>query len=236
MLTHFAGQFERDGFAIIPDLIDEQAATRIVAAVESAARGDAVLTRGDAAFGIRKLLDVVPALRGLAEGETLRAVVDPMAGGEAQVVRGIFFDKTREANWKVAWHQDLTIAVRERKEVAGFGPWSVKAGIVHVQPPIEILESVLTVRIHLDEADEANGALRVVPGSHRHGRLSPAEIQSWKERAGVVTCAVRRGGALLMRPLLLHASSASARPLHRRVLHLDYSAYKLPAGLAWHGS
>lgn len=231
-----AEQFERDGFAIIPDLIDEQAVAHIIATVESAARGDAVLTRGDAAFGIRKLLDVVPALRELAEGENLRSAVDPIAGGEARAVRGIFFDKTRAANWRVVWHQDLTIAVRERKEVAGFGPWSVKAGIVHVQPPVEILESILAVRIHLDDADEANGALKVVPGSHRQGRLSPAEIQSWKERAGVVTCAVRRGGALLMRSLLLHASSASARPLHRRVLHLEYSACKLPAGLTWHGS
>jgi ectoine hydroxylase-related dioxygenase (phytanoyl-CoA dioxygenase family) len=105
-----------------------------------------------------------------------------------------------------------------------------------VQPPAEVLASILTVRLHLDDADEAGGALKVVPGSHRYGRLSPAEIQRLKGSAGVVTCAVKRGGALLMRPLLLHASSAAARPLHRRVLHLEYSAHKLPGGLEWYGS
>jgi hypothetical protein len=236
MAGDYAEQLEQHGFAVVPDAINGPTADWAVRVIESAAGGEATLTRGASAFGIRKLLDVVPALRTLAHGASLRSLVDPVEGGEAAVVRGIFFDKTRDANWKVAWHQDLTIAVRERREVAGFGPWSVKAGLVHVQPPAAVLEHVLTVRLHLDDADETSGALKVVPGSHRHGRLSPAEIRRLKERAGVVTCAVKRGGALLMRPLLLHASSSAARPLHRRVLHLEYSAHKLPGGLEWYGS
>jgi ectoine hydroxylase-related dioxygenase (phytanoyl-CoA dioxygenase family) len=149
-------------------------------------------------------------------------------------VRGIFFDKSAEANWLVTWHQDLTLAVRERCEVPGFGPWSVKEGVPHVQPPAECLQQMITVRLHLDDADESNGALRVLPGSHAQGRLSPEGIGEWRERVPEVTCVVRAGGALLMRPLLLHASGRSVSERHRRVLHLEYAGFDLPAGLEWH--
>jgi ectoine hydroxylase-related dioxygenase (phytanoyl-CoA dioxygenase family) len=128
------------------------------------------------------------------------------------------------------------IAVRARQDIPGFSAWSVKAGVVHVQPPIEILAGILSVRLHLDDTDETNGALRVIPGSHLRGLLDDDAIQQWKEQGNVATCAVPRGGALLMRPLLLHASSVAAQPTHRRVLHLEYSALDLPGGLAWYGS
>src|SRR5205807_4301579 len=92
-------------------------------------------------------------------------------------VRAIYFDKSPEANWLVSWHQDLTLALRARAEVPGFGPWSTKDGIPHVQPPVELLQQMLSVRLHLDDADESNGALRVLPGSHRCERLAPARIR-----------------------------------------------------------
>src|SRR5206468_7563965 len=130
--------------------------------------------------------------------------------------------KTPHANWKVAWHQDLSIAVRERLDVAGFGPWSLKNGVVHVQPPREVLESMLTVRLHLDDCGQDNGPLRVVAGSHALGILPPREVQRLVQARPVTTCVVPRGGALLMRPLLLHASSAALRAGHRRVIHLEF--------------
>jgi ectoine hydroxylase-related dioxygenase (phytanoyl-CoA dioxygenase family) len=159
-----------------------------------------------------------------------------MLGREARVVRGIFFNKTVEANWKVAWHQDLTIAVREQIDVEDYGPWSVKASIVHVQPPIAILENMLTIRVHLDDTDELNGALHVIPGSHKSGRLLAEEIQDWKEKRNSVTCRIERGGAMIMRPLLLHSSSAAIDQRHRRVLHLEYCSAKLPNVLKWYES
>lgn len=157
-----------------------------------------------------------------------------MLGRKARVVRGIYFDKHRDANWKVAWHQDVTIAVREKTEVEGFGPWSIKAGITHVQPPVWVLERMLALRLHLDYADLTNGALHVLSGSHKYGRLSARDIQTMKEKCRVVTCPVPAGGVMLMRPLLLHASSAATHPRRRRVLHLEYSASELPGGLAWY--
>jgi ectoine hydroxylase-related dioxygenase (phytanoyl-CoA dioxygenase family) len=157
-----------------------------------------------------------------------------LLGQEARVVRGILFDKTPGANWKVPWHQDLTIAVKQKREAPGFGPWSIKAGIPHVQPPIEVLQRMVTLRLHLDECDADNGPLRVLPGTHRHGRLSSEAIAEQRCLASEVLCTSPRGGALLMKPLLLHASSPCRSPRHRRVVHLEWSSDTLPHGLQWH--
>jgi ectoine hydroxylase-related dioxygenase (phytanoyl-CoA dioxygenase family) len=129
--------------------------------------------------------------------------------------------------------QDLTIVVRERREVPGFGPWTIKAGINHVQPPADILNHILGIRLHLDESGPDNGPLRVVPGSHKQGRLSAEKVAEW-QKANSVVCTVPRGGALLMRPLLLHASSACVAPKPRRVIHLEFAAGPLPGGLEWY--
>src|SRR5262245_7189469 len=99
-------------------------------------------------------------LRSSPSRQPFACFVEPILGPGAFVVRGLFFDKTPRANWKVSWHQDLTIAVRVRIEAPGFGPWSLKAGVVHVQPPAEILERMATVRLHLDDCSESNGPLR----------------------------------------------------------------------------
>jgi ectoine hydroxylase-related dioxygenase (phytanoyl-CoA dioxygenase family) len=147
-------------------------------------------------------------------------------------VKATFFNKTQESNWKVAWHQDLTIMVRKRREVAGFGPWTIKEGIVHVQPTAEILSRILAIRLHLDESGADSGPLRVIPGSHKDGRLSSEQVSAYEKEDNEI-CLVPRGGALLMRPLLLHASSACAVPKPRRVIHLEFSADELPQGLHW---
>ena len=182
--------------------------------------------------GQRGLL-TVPAVAALARSEPLLDLVRPHVVREPFPVRAIYFDKSPEANWLVPWHQDLTLALRSRVEVSGFGPWSVKDGIPHVQPPVELLEQMLTVRLHLDDADETNGALRVLPGTHRLGRLSPTQIQAQRARQADVICTVVPGDALLMRPLLLHASGRSTSARHRRVLHIEYAAFTLPPELRW---
>ena len=158
-----------------------------------------------------------------------------MLGNKARLVRGIYFDKHGNANWKVAWHQDLTITVRQRTEIEGYGPWSTKAGIQHVQPPVSILEKMLALRLHLDDTDESNGALRVIAGSHKHGRLDAHQIQMWKlQQDRITSCPVTKGGVMVMRPLLVHASSAASNPGHPRVLHFEYSSADFPCGLKWY--
>jgi len=118
-------------------------------------------------------------------------------------------------------------------EATGFGPWSVKDGMTHVQAPVEVLGKMLAVRIHLDDCDEGNGALRVLPGTHRLGRLGSERIQELRAEKSDVVCPARAGDVMLMRPLLLHASGKSQGNGHRRVLHIEYAGFELPEGLRW---
>jgi ectoine hydroxylase-related dioxygenase (phytanoyl-CoA dioxygenase family) len=213
----------RDGFCIVPLAIEPAQIRALV---------DSISPLISERHGMRNLLRI-PAVRRLADGEAIRGLVEPVLGGCAQVVRGLFFDKTPDANWNVAWHQDLSIAVRERIDVPGFGPWSIKDGVQHVQPPREVLERMVTIRLHLDDCDEENGPLRVISGSHARGVLPPAELAQMTEQGAAVACIVGRGGAVVMRPLILHASSKAPRPSHRRVIHLEFCSAELPAGLQW---
>jgi ectoine hydroxylase-related dioxygenase (phytanoyl-CoA dioxygenase family) len=225
---------ETDGFALVPGAVSPAVVHVLLAALDAPGGGEGVRRRENV-YAIRNLLEAVPAVRELARSAEVRGLVEPVLGRGAFAVRGILFDKTPDANWKVAWHQDLTIAVRERQEVDGFGPWSDKAGVVHVQPPAAVLERMVTVRLSLDDCGPENGPVCVIPGSHAHGRLSPGEVQRRRVSEDAVPTCLPAGGALLMRPLLLHASSPSTSPAHRRVVHLEFAAGELPGGLDWHG-
>jgi ectoine hydroxylase-related dioxygenase (phytanoyl-CoA dioxygenase family) len=229
MKINFRSQVMEEGFAILPSVFSAEHVERLLAIVEHSSLSNSLRRRG----GTRNLLETIPSIRDLAASDILRALVEPILGSGGLPVRAILFDKVPEANWKVPWHQDLSIAVHEKIEVAGFGPWSTKAGVIHVQPPAEILEKMLAVRIHLDECDHTNGPVRVIPGSHRYGRIPETNVA--EHSSGVyVNCLVPAGGVLLMKPLLLHASSPSQSPKHRRVIHIEYAAAALPDGLRWH--
>jgi ectoine hydroxylase-related dioxygenase (phytanoyl-CoA dioxygenase family) len=235
-MENYIDSLEENGFAIVSEALDAETISHLCEELRSIHVNEAVSRHKETAFGIRNLLNVIPAFKDFASSRIIRKLIEPIAGKEAKVVRAIFFDKTPEANWKVAWHQDLTIAVCEKREVEGFGRWSVKAGVPHVQPPASILEEILTLRIHLDEVDESNGALKVIPGSHKYGRLSFESISKLKGENGIVSCSVSKGGLMLMRPLLLHASSVASDAAHRRVIHLEFSSSELPRELKWYGS
>ena len=169
----------------------------------------------------------------LANSQELISFLERVTGSKPFPVRAIFFDKTSQANWLVPWHQDLAIAVAAQVETPGYSGWSVKDGVVHVHPPQEILEGMVTLRLHLDDCFAENGALKVIPGSHRRGKLAATQISDCTKSIAEVGCEVRKGGALLMRPLLLHASSPAKEPIHRRVLHVEYATKDLANGLKW---
>jgi hypothetical protein len=223
----------KDGFSVTGPLLDSVSIDRLIEATEGRDPGDARRQRNSGMYAVRNLLTLVPEVRALASSPVVRSIIEPVLGLGWRCVRGILFDKSPEANWKVAWHQDLSVAVERRLEVSGFGPWSVKAGVQHVQPPVEILENMLTVRLHLDDCGLDNGPLNVLPGSHALGVLDPASVEECRRARDPVACIVVAGAALVMRPLLLHASSSATRPRHRRVIHLEFSAGELPGGLKW---
>lgn len=226
--------FAREGFVLCPEVFTagELEALRAAAGMLPAPGP------GGMSPGVRDILRSVPGFNALARGPELAALLTPLLGPGAVPVRAIFFNKCPGANWRVPWHQDLSIAVRARVEDApGFGPWSVKAGVWHVQPPADLLAGLVTARIHLDDTDADNGALRVLPGSHAVGRLGAGGIARWRQEVPEETCVLPAGGVLLMRPLLLHASAPARVERPRRVVHIEFAAAgsPLPAGLEWHG-
>ena len=150
-------------------------------------------------------------------------------------MRAILFDKTEGTNWALGWHQDRTIVVRERRAAPGFGPWSLKRGLQHVAPPPEVLEGIVTLRLHLDPVPKDNAPLLVALGSHKLGMIPEAEVGVAVGRSAIVACLAERGDVWLYRTLVLHASAAAARPARRRVLQVDYAAAPLPHGLEYLG-
>lgn len=212
-------QVETNGYALVHRCVSEET----IRALETALDADQ--------HGIRNLLsnEIVRNVAGSAE---VRRSVASVLGAECFAVRGIFFNKSPKANWKVTWHQDCVIAVREKLDIRGWGPWSSKADVIHVRPAPAVLQQMLAIRIHLDDCGEANGPLRVIPGSHRDGFLSDAEIQN-RSKESAVECAAYRGDAILMRPLILHSSPPAVKPSNRRVVHLEFAAAQLPDGAQW---
>lgn len=220
---------EKNGFACIEAVLDCQ---QVALLRESLAK--IIESNGVKNYGIRRLLELLPAIRELCTQPSIKALVEPILGESAFPIRGLFFDKTPRANWGVYWHQDLAIAIKQRIDTPGFTAWSVKQGVCHVQPPISILERMLTLRLHLDDVDIDNGPLRVIPGSHRQGIWEQKTIDANKHRG--VNCLVGCGGAVVMRPLLLHSSRSACKPDRRRVIHIEFAAEKLPDGLEWYES
>ena len=219
------------GFATLPGIYGPDEVLALLACIESAPASGPNFRRSQEVFAIRNLLGEVPALGPLLATEPLRQLLKQLFPDGCRLVKAIYFDKPAGSNWLVAWHQDLMINVSQRMALTGFGPWTSKPEGVAVQPPLAVLENVTTIRIHLDDCDASNGALKVVPGSHRHGVVPALKIPEYTPAA--VTCAAPAGGVMLMKPLLLHASNRSSSPRPRRVMHLEFASAALPEGLEW---
>ncbi len=167
--------------------------------------------------------------------ERVSATARERLGAAAKPVRAVLFDKSPLHNWALGWHQDRTIALRERIAQPGFGQWTVKSGIVHVVPPFHYLERMLTARIHLDRADTDNAPLRIAPASHRLGPIPEDRIAAVVEQCGEMECLADSGDLWLFATPILHASARASVPRRRRVLQVLYSADRLPGRLRWLG-
>ena len=203
--------FETGGYTLFPSVIDESTLDDL--------RVEFTRLHSEGTAGVRNVLARSPMIAALAGSASITSLL-PAAG--LKPVRSLLFDKTPQANWPVAWHQDRTITVRERHDVEGYGPWTFKNQIHHVEPPAELLDQMVTLRIHLDDVGSDNGPLSVVPGSHREGKIPPELIAGLAEANGTtITC--EAGDVLMMRPMLLHSSRRAAEPTHRRVIHLEFA-------------
>jgi hypothetical protein len=182
--------------------------------------------------GVRHLISHPSVVRLLQQG-SLGRYLWSLVGRDLVAVKATMFDKTAGSNWRVQWHQDRAIPIKERMDVPGYGPWSTKSGSLHVEPPSRVLEQMIAVRVHLDACGAENGPLRVVPGSHRLGKISDSRIAQIAAATPPAELLAEQGAILLMRPLLLHASSPSLDAAHRRVLHIELAPRESISPLQW---
>jgi hypothetical protein len=151
----------------------------------------------------------------------------------AKPVRVVAFNKSEEANWGVPWHQDRIIAIDEREDIAGYGNWSKKAGIWHCEPPQDILDQMLFVRVHLDDSDQSNGAMEIAVGSHINGMVAASEAENEALKYPIEVCNAKRGDVLILKMLTLHSSKPAKIRSGRRVVRIDFSSTELPEPLKW---
>ena len=207
---------EETGFAILPGLFSQDYLNHLLEQIDRSA------PRRNRA-GVRHALH----LSAVSETAWHAQMITPareVLGPDAFPFRATLFDKSPAANWLVAWHQDIALPLRERIELPGWGPWSVKEGISYAQAPATVMNQVLALRLSFDDSTGENGPLRVLPRTHTSGVLNADRIHVFATQIPPVDCVVSKGGVVAMRPLLIHASSKSQTEMHRRVLHIEYAA------------
>lgn len=231
LTEHHSTSLHDNGFTIVDNVYTNEEIANILSCIEHVDTNKATFRKSEDLFAIRQFLKEVPATHDLVFHDNLKKVIREVFGADYFVVKSIYFDKPEASNWYVSYHQDLTISVDKKMHLENYGPWTAKQNQFAVQPPIEILENIYTIRIHLDDTNEHNGALKVIPKSHAQKIYRPETID-WNTTTETV-CAVPKGGIMIMKPLLLHSSGRTTNHQKRRVLHIEFSNQELPAALQW---
>ncbi len=164
-----------------------------------------------------------PYVSDIANDPRIAGIATDILGSRAVPFRATLFEKSEQANWLIAWHQDTALPLTSRFEDEGWGPWSLKAGILHAHAPGWALALIVALRLHLDESGSDNGPLRVIPGSHQLGVLTDQVALEYARSNAAIECLSPRGGVIAMRPLLIHSSTKARSARSRRVLHIEYS-------------
>ena len=220
-----------EGFAVIENIFDQQEINEILTAINNTDTSRPTFRKTNDLFAIRQFLKEVPGIFNLIFTDKLKYSIAEIFGRNFFVVKSIYFDKPAESNWFVAYHQDLTISVDKKFDIKDFGSWTTKQDQFAVQPPLPFLEDNFTIRIHLDNANEDNGALKVISKSHLKGIYRQETIDWTIEKETI--CSVEKGGVMFMKPLLLHSSGKTINNNKRRVIHIEFSNKELPMNLKW---
>ena len=219
------------GFTIINQVFSEEEINQIINVIDSIDTSKETFRKSEDLFAIRQFLKEVPESRQLIFNDNIKKVINEIFGDNYFVVKSIYFDKPEKSNWYVSYHQDLTISVDKKLELENFGPWTTKQNQFAVQPPIDYLKNIFTIRIHLDDTNENNGALKVVPNSHSKEIYRPETID-WDVETEEI-CSVNKGGIMVMKPLILHGSNRTTNNQKRRVIHIEFSNMELPEEINW---
>lgn len=237
MIANWQREIYESGFAILPRIFSAVEIDELVAGLDDAMSRAAeaagpIRDKTGTVYAGRNLLRLFEPAKTIWQRSPLLELLHEVLGPDFGLVRALFFDKPPERTWALPWHKDLTIAVKPHVgESNVFSKPTLKAGVPHVEASREVLEAMLTLRIHLDDMTEENGPLQVVPGSHRLGKLPVTSYETARTILG------SRGDVLAMRPILAHRSISSheGTTYHRRILHLEFTGLPhLPDGFEWH--
>lgn len=229
-INRYAKRLEHKGYIVANNIFSRKTLNAMSIAINNYAKDHKTESHKDV-FAIRCLLQEIPQLKELCLNKNIRTILKQF-GADYFISKAIYFDKPSQSNWYVSWHQDLPINVSEKIETNGFKAWTKKGNVTSVIPPIEYLQNIITIRIHLDDTTRHNGALKVIPGSNTKIH-SDEEIQLIATNSVPYSCEVSKGGINIMKPLTLHSSSKTTNNQHRRVIHLEFSSLELPGELDW---
>ncbi len=219
------------GFSVIENVFSVEEIKTIVHLINNLDTSKPIFRKSKDLFAIRQFLKEIPEIMPLLFNANLEKIIREIGGNDCFIIKSIYFDKPETSNWFVSYHQDLTISVDKKESIKGFKFWTTKHNQFAVQPTLDILENIFTIRIHLDDTDEKNGALKVVQKSHLKSIYRPETID-WNIEKEVI-CNVDSGGIMLMKPLLLHGSNKTLNNKKRRVIHIEFSNKILPNNLNW---
>lgn len=231
---NFLNEINSEGFAIINNVYSKNEIENIISVIESCTESktkNVTFRKSEDLFAIRQFHKEIPETLPFIFNQHLKNIIASNFGKGYFITKSIYFDKPKKSNWFVAYHQDLTISVNKKIEAANFENWTVKQNQFAVQPPKEILEDNFTIRIHIDTTTQHNGALKVINNSHSKGILRVENLNFEKEKETI--CEVEKGGIMIMKPLLFHASNKTTNNERRRVIHLEFSKQQLPERLEW---
>ncbi len=207
------------GFSIIENIFDNVELNKIIEFIKD----------NNFDFSERQLLNRYPEVEEMIfQNGKFKELYNSICDNSYFLSKAIYFNKPSKSNWFVSYHQDLSISVKNREESKGFTSWTNKNKQLGVIPPIEILENIITFRIHLDKADNTNGGLKVISNSHKEGIIRIDENFNKSDLGKEILCEVEKGGVMLMKPLLLHSSSKSIFENDRRVIHLEFCNQEIP--------
>ncbi|MCD0470836.1 phytanoyl-CoA dioxygenase family protein [Flavobacterium sp. JAS] len=231
---NYSNEINSEGFAIIDNVYSENEIEKLISLIENVTENsneNTTFRKSQDLFAIRQFHKEIPDTLPFIFNQNLKDVIESTFGKGYFITKSIYFDKPEKSNWFVAYHQDLTISVDKKIEIENFENWTVKQNQFAVQPPKEILENNFTIRIHIDKTTKDNGALKVINNSHSKGilRIENLGIENEKE----TICEVEKGGIMIMKPLLFHASNKTTNNERRRVIHIEFSKQELPNGLQW---
>lgn len=227
-------QINNEGFSIINNVYTTNEVEKLISLIENVTKNDfnvSTFRKSQDLFAIRQFHKEIPETLDLIFNQNLKEIIKSNFGTGYFITKSIYFDKPEKSNWFVAYHQDLTISVNKKIDVENFENWTVKQNQYAVQPPKEILENNFTIRIHIDKTTKDNGALKVINNSHSKGILRIENLDFENEKETI--CEVEKGGIMIMKPLLFHASNKTTNNEKRRVIHIEFSKQELPAELQW---